>query len=160
MFDNANTMSTTVTAGVDDAISRAAAAALLADVLLIPLELCLPAVVEVAQRDANLDLDIVSARLSSLVVTTTAKESAEQIEGVVVAAASLLPLLQAIVSVLVVYRAGLRITKGFVCLGDLDEFGLRSFVTTVALLVDEREWRGGQGSLTYGFLSGWNFLLS
>jgi hypothetical protein len=136
VLDDPDTVAAAVAAGVDDTIGRATAAALLTDVLLLPLKLGLPAIVEIAQRDANLDLYVVASRLSSLVMPTATKESAEKVEGIMVATTSLLTLFQAVVSVLVVYLAGLGIAEGFVGLGDLDELGLRRVVSSKAWLIE------------------------
>lgn len=102
-----HTMSTAVSTRFNNAVSRARPIAFLADLLLVPLKLCCAPVVEVAQRDANLDLDVGSLTYTvSAEMTAAAKETTEQVERVVVvAAAALLALLQTLVAVLVVYLA-------------------------------------------------------
>lgn len=120
MLDDADAVAAAVAADVDDAVLGAAAVALLADLLLVPLELGVAAVVEVAQGHADLHLDAVPARLAPLVVPAPAEEAAEQVEGVMVAAALLL-LLQALVAVLVVDLARVSVDQGLVGFGDLDE---------------------------------------
>lgn len=126
-------VSATVPTRVDDAISRARAAAFLADVLLLPLELGRPAVVEVAQGDADLDLDVGTApHAMAAEVTTTAEEPAEKVKWVVMAAAAaLLSLLQTLVAVLIVDLAGLGVDKGFVGFGDLDKLVFGSIIAPV-----------------------------
>lgn len=118
---------------VYDAIGGARAAALLADVLFLPLELGRPAVVEVAQGDADLDLDVgASPHAVTAEVTASAKEPAEKIKWVMMAAAAaLLSLLQTLVAVLIVDFAGLGVDKGFVGLGDFDELVLGGIVAPV-----------------------------
>jgi len=97
-------------ARVDHAVGRPGALALVADLLLLPLELGRPAVVKVAQRDADLDLDVGAAALARLAkVPAPAKESGKEVEGVMVPSAALLALLEALVPVLVVDLAGLGV---------------------------------------------------
>lgn len=94
MFDDAHTVALATLASVDDTISRAAAVAFLAYLLFFPLELSLATVVEVAERKSNLDLDIVAAGLSTLIMATATEKAAEDVKGVVgAAAAALLALL-------------------------------------------------------------------
>lgn len=126
-------MATAVATGVYDAVSGAGAAALLAYVLFLPLELGGPAVVEVAQRDANLDLNVRAAPYPMAAeVAASTEEPAEKVEGVVVTAtAALLPLLEALVAVLVVDLAGLRVDEGFVGFRDFDKLVLGGRVATV-----------------------------
>lgn len=118
---------------VDDAVGRARAAALLADVLFLPLELGRPAVVEVAQRDADLNLDVGAApHAMAAEVTASAEEPAEKVEWVVMAASTaLLSLLQTLVAILIVDLAGLGVDEGFVGFGDFDELVLGSIVAAV-----------------------------
>lgn len=130
---DAHTVSSTVPTGVNDAVSRAGAAALLADMLFLPLELGRPAVVEVAQGDADLHLDVGAApHAMAAEVTASAEEPAEEVKRIVVtAAASLLSLLQTLVAILVVDLAGLRIDEGFVGFGDFDKLVLGGIVAPV-----------------------------
>jgi hypothetical protein len=105
-------------------VGGARALAVLADLLLVPLELGGAAVVEVAQRDGHLNLDVVAAALAGLVaeVAAAAEEAAEEVEGVMrPAAAALLALLEPLVPVLVVDLAGLGVGEGLVGFGDEDE---------------------------------------
>ncbi len=106
-------------------VGRAGTIALLADLLLVPLELGHSAVVEVAQRDFNPHLDVRAAALAlAAEVTTAAEEAAEEVEGIVgvETAAPLLLLLQALVTIFVVDLCGSpgseSASAGF---GDLDE---------------------------------------
>lgn len=131
VLHDAHAVAAAVAARVDDAVGRARAVALLADLLLLPRELGVAAVVEVAQRDAHLDLDVVPPRLPPLVVSAAAEEPAEQVEGVVVLPAALAALLEPLVAVLVVYLTRFGIDQGFVGLGDLDEFVLGGLIATV-----------------------------
>jgi len=110
------------------AVGRAGAFALLADVLLVPLELGRPAVVEVAQGDADFYLDVLASPLAVLVavVAAAAEEAAEEVEGVLLLeAAALLALLDALVAVLVIDLAQLRVRERLVGFGDFDELVLR-----------------------------------
>lgn len=98
-------------------------------------------------------------------MTAAAEKSAEKIEGVVVlATATLLPLLQALVAVLVVDFARLGVDEGFVSFGDFDELLFRGVIATeggkesAGVVGEERKRRYSMP--TYGFLSGWNFLES
>lgn len=109
MPDDAHSVSITVAAGLYGTISRARAVAFFANLLFLPLELGIPAIVEIAQSNTDFDLNVMSARLSSLVVATSAKETTKQVKWVVVVSATLTALLQAIVSVLVVYLSRLWI---------------------------------------------------
>jgi len=76
---DAHAVAVAVAARLDLAVGRARSVALLADLLLVPLELGRPAVVEVAQRDADLDLDVGALPLAGLVseVAAAAEEAAE-----------------------------------------------------------------------------------
>lgn len=111
VLDDAHAVAAADAAGLDDAVGRPAAVALLADLLLLPLELRVHAVVEVAQRDAHPDLHVAPARLSSLVVAAPAEEPAEQVERIVVvpSASTWLALFEPLVSVLVVDLACVRV---------------------------------------------------
>ena len=106
----------------------------LADLLLVPLELGGGAVVEVAQGDLDAHLDVVAAGLVRRLakVAVAAKEAAEQVEGVVslaaAAAAALLVLLDAIVAIAVVDLARLGVGEHFVGFGHFDKLFVRSFV--------------------------------
>lgn len=105
-------------------IRRSRALALLANLLLVPLKLGRAPVVEVAEGDADLELDVGTASLARLVakVAAAAEEAGEEIEGVVMLlAAALLALLEAFVTVLVVDLAGFGVDEGFVGFRDFDE---------------------------------------
>lgn len=86
------------------AVRGPGALALLADVLLVPLEFRRRPVVEVPKRDLYLDLDVVAPSLARVAeVPAPAEEPAEQVEGVMVMGpAALLVLLEALVAVLIV----------------------------------------------------------
>jgi hypothetical protein len=121
-------------AGVDPAVLGPGPVALLADLLLLPLELDRLARVEVAQADSELDLDVLPPALA--VVAPAAEEAAEQVEGVVLPeAAALLLLLDALVAVLVVDAAQFRVRQGFVGFGDGDELVLGGWVARVLVWV-------------------------
>lgn len=97
---------------VDHPVGRPGALALVADLLLLPLELGRPAVVKVPQGDSDFDLDVGAAALARLAeVPAPAEESRKEVEGVVMpsARAALLALLEALVPVLVVDLAGLGV---------------------------------------------------
>jgi hypothetical protein len=103
MLDDAYTMAMAMGASLDNTISRTGALALLAYLLLVPLELGLATIIEISKRKSDLDLDIVTTGLPSLIMTAATEKATEEIEGVmVVAAASLLALFQPLMSVLVV----------------------------------------------------------
>lgn len=138
MLDDPDTVAAACSAGVDHPVCRPCALALLADLLLVPLELCRAPVVKVSEGDAHFHLDVGSPSLAGLVakVTTPAKEAAEEIEGVVVVeAAALLALLEAFVAVLVVYLAGFGVNQGLVGLGYLDELLLYGIIAGVLIRV-------------------------
>lgn len=76
--------------------------------------------------------------------------------------ATLSVLLQAFVAVFVVDLAGLGVGKGFISLCDFDELLLRSLVATNICQTLEGSRKIElqiKCQATYGFLSGWNFLL-
>lgn len=94
VLDDAHTMAVTTIASLNDTIGGAGAIALLADLLLVPLELGVATIVEVAESEPDLDLNVVAAGLPTLIMATSTKKAAEEIERVVVlAASSLLALL-------------------------------------------------------------------
>ena len=120
MLLDKHTVPTTARASFDDTIGRSRALAILADVLLVPLELCRATVVKVAKGYLDLDFGVGAAPLARLVsvVAATPEETAEYIKGVMLLKPStLLPLLDAFMSVLIVDLAGLGVGKGFVGLG-------------------------------------------
>lgn len=121
--DNSDTVSTTDIAGIDMLIRRPCTLALLANLLLVPLELGRAAVVEVAEGDADFQLDVGTPALAGLVaeVAAAAEEAGEEVERIVVLLAALLALLEAFVTVLVVDFAGFGVDEGFVGFGDFDE---------------------------------------
>ena len=106
-------MSTTYVAGIDLAICTSGAFALVADLLSFELEFRGVAVVEVSKRDAYSYFHVWSTSLSLLVseMSAASEESGEQIEWIMVSSspASLLPLLEPLMSVLVVYFPRFRI---------------------------------------------------
>jgi hypothetical protein len=90
LLDDAHTTTGTRAAGFHFAVGAACALALFADVLLVPRELGGGAIVEVAKTDFNTDFDVVApgfARASTKVAMAS-EEAAEEIEGVVAAAAA------------------------------------------------------------------------
>jgi len=115
---------------VDFAVGGARALAPLADLLLVPLELGSAAVVEVAQRDFDLEVHVGAAPLLLVEVAAATEEAAEDVERVVplLPAALLLVLLEALVAVLVVDAPALAVDEGFVSFGDLDELVVGSLV--------------------------------
>lgn len=80
-------------------------------------------VVEIDEGNADFELDIGTASLARLVakVTAAAEEAGEKIKGVVMLAAALLALLEAVVTILVVDLAGFGVDEGFVSFRDFDE---------------------------------------
>jgi hypothetical protein len=114
VLDDSDSVAATVSARLNNTIGRSSAVTFLADLLLLPLELGLATVIKVAQGNANLDLNVVAARLSPLVVAASTEEAAEQVKGVVVASASLLPLLQSLMAILVINLSRLGIDESFV----------------------------------------------
>lgn len=145
MFDDAHTMAVATGAGLDDAVGGAGAVALVTYLLLLPLKFGLAAVIEVAERESNLDLDVVTAGLSPLVTAASTKEVVEDIEGVVMAAtaSSLLALFQSFMSILVVDSPRLRVDEGFISLRHLDKLALRRVVATAGEC--QRAANGGAG---------------
>jgi hypothetical protein len=93
-------------------------------------------------------------------VTPTAEEAGEEVKGIMVlpAPATLLTLLEPLVSILVVDFAGFRDGESFVGFGDFDEFLFGRFIAPGFLSMGLWGAIGEKGS--YGFLSGWYFLLS
>ena len=79
MSDDPDAVSAAHVAGIDVLVRRARALALLADLLFVPLELGRAPVVEVAERDADLQLDVGAASLARLVakVAAPAEEARE-----------------------------------------------------------------------------------
>ncbi len=71
MLDDAHAVALTTGTYVDDTIGSAAAVAFLAYLLFFPLELSLAAVIEVSKSKSNLDLDIVAAGLSTLIMAAS-----------------------------------------------------------------------------------------
>jgi hypothetical protein len=122
---------------VDLAVFASRTVAVLADLLLVPLEVDRLAGVEVAQGDAEPDLDVLAAPLLAAVVAAAAEEAAEEVEGVVVLeAAALLVLLDAFVAVLVVDAAQLGVGEGLVGFRDGDELVLGRGVAGVLVRVE------------------------
>jgi hypothetical protein len=85
-----DTMAVARGASLDDAVSGAGAVAVLANMLLIPLKLGGAPVVEVPQRDGNFKVGILAASLLLAEVATSAEETVEDVEGIVVSAAATL----------------------------------------------------------------------
>lgn len=69
-------------------------------------------------------------------MAVAAKEAAEEVEGVAAAASLLLAVLETLVAVAVVDRAGLWVGEGFVGFGDLDEFLLGGVIAGVFVGVE------------------------
>lgn len=120
-------------ARLDVAVGRARAAALFADLLLLPGEFCRGAVVEVAQRDADFNFEVLAAAVLLAKVAAAAEEAAEDVKGVVrvAAAALLLVLLEPFVAVLVVDAAGFGVDEGFVGFRYFDELVMGCVVASV-----------------------------
>ena len=109
-------------------IRRPGALALLADLLLVQIDLVLAAGVEIAQRQHDPDLHVRPAAHAGRVakVSAAAEEAREEVERIVAAAsagsAAGFVLREALVAVLVVDLARFRLGEGFVGFGYLDEF--------------------------------------
>lgn len=117
-------------------VGAPAALALLADLLLLDVELVLVARVEVLQRHADADFHVRPAALALLVaeVAGAAEEAGEEVEGVVAAAAAAVAgfvLRQAFVAVLVVDGARFGGGEAVVGFGDFDEALRGGFVAPV-----------------------------
>lgn len=127
------------------------------------------AVVEVAEGYGDSDFHVRAVALPAAVeVAASAEETREEVEGVVVlglSATAALVLFYALVAVLVVYAAGLFVDEDVIRFCNCDEFPMSGFVAAGRWLVSVArgsvEGEGEQLGLewTYGFLSGWNFLL-
>jgi len=92
--------------------------------LFLQLKLGRVSIVEISQRDANSNFHIRTTSLSRLMaeMSTSAEESREQIEWImVVSATSLCSLFQPFMSILVVDLARFRVREGFVCFCYFDE---------------------------------------
>lgn len=117
LLDDAHAVTATGAAVVDLLIGAAGALASFANMLAVPLELSGGAVIKVAERDLNLDLDVVTAGLVRRVseVAVAAKESAEHIKGVMAApTASVAAVLDALVSVSVVNLSAFGVAQDIV----------------------------------------------
>lgn len=160
----AHAMSTAVPTGLDDAVCRSSALTLLTDLLLLPLELGCPPVVKIAQGNTNLDFDVGAfAYAVAAKVSAAAEETTEEVEWIMMLApASLLPLLETFVPILVVYFARFGINQGLIGFGYFYKLLLGSVVAAVAwpMLAACRKEHNLRinTAQTYGFLSGWNFL--
>jgi len=132
MADNLDAVALARRASIDLAVGGTGTVALLANVLLIPLELGGAPVVEVSECDGNLDVSIVAATLLLAEVATSTKETVEDVKGVMVAATTLLlVLLQTLVAILVVDATAVRIAESFVRLRNLDELVMCCLVAPV-----------------------------
>jgi hypothetical protein len=132
MANNLDAVALARGASVDVAVGGTGPIALLANMLLIPLEFGRAPVVEVSERDGNLDVSIVAASLLLAEVATTTEETVEDVKGVVVSAAALLlVLLQTLMAILVVDATAICVTESFVRLRNLDELVVRSLVSPV-----------------------------
>lgn len=85
LLNDANTVTTASLAVINLFIGTACTLTSLADVLPVPVEFSSGAVIEIAERNFDLDLDVVTARLARRVakVAVTTKESAKHIKGIV-----------------------------------------------------------------------------
>jgi hypothetical protein len=131
MADNLDAVALAGGASVDMAVGGTGTVALLAHMLLIPLEFGRAPVVKVSERNGNLDVGIVAASLLLAEVATSTEETVEDVEGIVVSAttALLLVLLQTLVAILVVDATAIGVAESFVRLRNLDELVVRSLVT-------------------------------
>lgn len=152
MLHNPHTVSATSPACIDNPVGGTRALTFLANLLFIPLELGRAPIVEVAQGDSDLDLDVRAAALAGLVaeVPAAAEEAAEEVEGVVVVeAAALLALLETLVAVLVVDLARLGVDQGLVGFGDFDELFFYCVIPTDGSQVfGQQEGRRDIGKVT------------
>jgi hypothetical protein len=89
-------------------------------------------VVEIPEGDTDSNFHIWTTTLARLMaeMTPTAEEAGEEVEGIMVlpAPATLLTLLEPLVSILVVDFAGFRDGESFVGFGDFDEFLFGRFI--------------------------------
>ncbi len=95
------------------------------------------AVVEILQWNTDSDFHVRSSSLASSMteMSASAEEPGKEVEGVVVlAAASLLPLFEAFVSVLVVNFAGFRVREGLISFCYLNELLLGGSIPSAYLL--------------------------
>ena len=137
-LDDPDAMAAAVRALLDDAVGGARAVARLADVLALPRELGVGAVVEVAQAQTDAELRARPALLLGVEVAAAAEELREEVEGVVRAvrgAARVAVALDALVAVAVVDAAEIRVDKGLVGGRDLDELVLGRWVVGVLVRV-------------------------
>lgn len=134
LLDDAHATAAAGVARLDLAVGAAGALAVLADVLLVPLELGRGAVVEVAEGDLDPYLDVVAAGLTAAAaeVSVAAEEAAEEVKGIMAtaaaAAAAVLVLLDGLVAVAVVDLAGFGVAQNLIGFRDLDELVVRSVI--------------------------------
>ena len=129
--NNLDTVAFATRASLDNAVSGASATAFLAYLLLVPVEFCCAADVEVSKRDGDLDGNILALSLSPAKVTAATEEAVEHVEGIVMVATAtslLLVLLQAFVAILVIDAPAIGIAECFVRLRDLDELVMGGIV--------------------------------
>jgi len=159
MFLNNYSVASTMLALIHQPICTTTTVTFVTNLLFFKLEFCRMAVVEITERNSNPDFHIWPASFPCLVtkVPITAKKSREHIKWVMmVTTTTLLPLFQALMSILVVDLAALGVGESFICFCDLYELFLRFFIPS--------EYMSGVflhllEGCPYGFLSGWNFLL-
>jgi hypothetical protein len=133
-----HTMPITSMTGIHLSIFTSTALALLTNHLFLQLEFGGMSIVEILQRNTDSNFHVRASSLASSMpeMSSAAEEPREQVEGVVVvAAAALLSLLEALVSVLVVDLAGFGVREGFIRFCYLDEFLLGGGIPTAGLLV-------------------------
>jgi hypothetical protein len=136
LFLDHDTVSPTHTTGIDVAIRRPSTAALLADLLLIPLKLRHLAIIEVSQCDVDLQLQILAPSLAGLAtkVSLATKHAAEKVKWVVgLEAAALFVALETLVAILVVDLAGVLGGECFVGFRYFDELRFGGAVAGVLI---------------------------
>ena len=138
VFLDLDSMPVTSMARIHLSIRTPASFAFLANHLFLKLKFCGMTVVEILQWNTDSDFHVRSSSLapSMAEMSASAEEPGKEVEGVVVlaAAASLLPLFEAFVSVLVVDFAGFGVRESFVSFCYLDELLLRGGIPTACLL--------------------------
>lgn len=137
VFLDLDPMPVTSMARIHLSIRTPASFALLANHLFLKLKFCGMTVVEILQWNTDSDFHVRSTSLASSMaeMSASAEEPGKEVEGVVVlAAASLLPLFEAFVSVFVVDFAGFGVREGFVSFCYLDKLLLGGGIPTACLL--------------------------
>lgn len=145
LLDDADAVAVAGGAVIDMLVLGAGALARLADVLLLPAELCGGAVVEVAEGDFDPDLDVLATGLASggAKVAVAAEEAREHVKGVVAAAAARAAVLHAVVAVAVVDLSRLGVAQDIVGFGDLDELVFGGFIAAGDVLAGSGGVIGG-----------------